>query len=315
MTQTIVKQYRGMPGAEVRGVDEGKRQFVARVVNYNVVDSYGSVWAPGCFADSLKRKMPKVVWAHDWSDPIGIVVDYKDSPEGLDVTVQLDDFADVPRARQCFSQLKSGSMDEFSFGFAREEWSYVDGYAEDAEFPGATEILTRARLDEVSPVLVGAVPNTALLSTRSAERMQRSDAAMLLTRVAAGAMPLSDALRALEAAPMTDPTPTRADALTPATDAATTTDDEATEPTVSSVASGIDAAVDQMLTLLDGVDLTTLPQEVQDALALVEPLDTLADDLLDILGVEDPDEDSEPAGETDPTDADIQAALDLISNL
>ena len=312
-TQTIVKQYRGMPGVEIRSVDEGKRQFVARVCNYNVVDSYGSVWAPGCFAESLKRKMPKVVWAHDWSDPIGIVIAYKDSADGLDVTVQLDDFADVPRARQCFSQLKSGSMDEFSFGFAREEWSFVDGYAEDAEFPGATEILTRARLDEVSPVLVGAVPNTALLSTRSAERMQRSDAAMLLTRVAAGAMPLSDALRALEAAPMTDPITPTTDAATPAD--APAGDDEATEPTVSSVASGIDAAVDQMLTLLDGVDTTALPQEVQDALALVESLDTLADDLLDILGVEDPDEDSEPAGETDPTDADIQAALDLINNL
>lgn len=193
MTQT--KQYRNGANIEIRAVDEGSRQFTARVVNYNVVDSYGTVWLPGCFTESLQRKLPKVVWAHDWTKPIGKVISFDDTPEHLDVTVQLDDFEDVPLARQCFSQLKSGSMDEFSFGFVREEWTYVENAP---DLPGAIETMTKARMDEVSPVLVGAVPNTQLLSTRSAERVARSDAASLLTRVAAGAMPLSEALRVLE---------------------------------------------------------------------------------------------------------------------
>lgn len=182
---------------EIRGIDEEKRQFTARVVNYNVVDSYGSVWAPGVFTRSLERKLPKVTWGHDWLDPIGVVIESTDRADGLDLRVQLDDFDAVPRARQAFAQLKSGSMDEFSFGFKREEWS--EKREDLAPFEGqqyrARELMTEARMDEMSLVLVGAVPGTKVLDVRSQEVV--SDAVTLLTEVRAGRLSVDDAVRQL----------------------------------------------------------------------------------------------------------------------
>jgi hypothetical protein len=66
------------------------------------------------------------------------------------------------------------------------------------------------------------------------------------------------------------------------------------------LALAIDAAVDQALALLTDVDLTSLPDEVQRAIALVQTADAASDDLLDALGVPDPDEDgsSDPAVES-----------------
>ena len=158
-------EHRSVGGAEVRSVDEEKRQVDARAVVYNVVDSYGSVWRPGCFTRSLERKKPSVVWGHDWLDPIGKVIDYRDGPEGLDVTIQLDDFDAVPRARQAFAQFKSGSLTDFSFGFRRVDGGDTRDVDKDA-YPGAREYMTDVDMDEISPVLVGAVPGTAVTGVR-----------------------------------------------------------------------------------------------------------------------------------------------------
>lgn len=67
------------------------------------------------------------------------------------------------------------------------------------------------------------------------------------------------------------------------------------------LALAVDAAVDQALALLADVDLTSLPDEVQRAIALVQTADAASDDLLDALGVPDPDEDTnaESAAATD----------------
>ncbi|GAA1712302.1 hypothetical protein GCM10009765_71770 [Fodinicola feengrottensis] len=191
-------EQRSLPGVELRALDEEKRQFTARVCSYGVADSYGSVWAPGVFTRGLQQKLPKCAWGHDWTEVIGRGISYEEHPDGLDMTVQLDDFDAVPKARQAWAQLKSGSMDEFSFGFARQQWSEK---RDDLELygPDARELMTEARMDEISLVLKGAVPGTRLLSTRSEARMSRESAADLLTRVAAGAMPLVEALRALDA--------------------------------------------------------------------------------------------------------------------
>jgi len=192
MPKTLLNERRAVGHVEVRGLDEEKRQFTARVVNYNVVDSYGSVWAPGVFTRSLERKMPKVTWGHDWLDPIGVVTSFDERADGLDLTVQLDDFDAVPRARQAFAQLKSGSMDEFSFGFKREAWS--EKREDLAPFgDGARELMTEARMDEMSPVLVGAVPGTHTIDVRSAS----ASALDLLTEVREGRMTVEDGVRAL----------------------------------------------------------------------------------------------------------------------
>lgn len=188
--------------------DGAEGQFEARVCNYNVADSYGTVWQPGCFADALREKLPKVVWGHDWHEPIGRVVDYRDSPEGLDVIVQLSDFEAVPRARQCWVQLRDGDLTDFSFGFERREWTMVardeaDQYGELV----ATEFMARAGLDEVSPVLVGAVPGTALIGVRDDQQVPAQTAAAVLTRLGAGEIDLHEALGEIKRAAVDEEAP------------------------------------------------------------------------------------------------------------
>lgn len=75
-------------------------------------------------------------------------------------------------------------------------------------------------------------------------------------------------------------------------------EDDDTDP--GALAQAVDASLDEALELLATVDASTLPAEVQQALALVQAADVAVDELLDALGVVDPDEDgsSEPAPES-----------------
>lgn len=56
------------------------------------------------------------------------------------------------------------------------------------------------------------------------------------------------------------------------------------------LAQGVDAAIDEAIDLLAQVDATTLPEPVQQAIALITSADATVDELLAALGVADPDE-------------------------
>lgn len=77
--------------------------------------------------------------------------------------------------------------------------------------------------------------------------------------------------------------------------------EDATDPSVTAQAA--DAAIDAAIDLFAAVDLTSLPAEVQQAVALVQAADAALDELLDALGVVDPDEDAAASG-VDPAPAD-----------
>jgi HK97 family phage prohead protease len=179
-------------GTNIRPHDVEKRIYAARVVNYGPPDSHGTSWAPGVFAESLKRKMPKSVWSHDPARPIGKVVEFRDTDEGLDVMVQFADLDSVPDARMAYSLLKDEIIDEFSFAFYRE------ADEPDPDHPGVTRI-TRARISEVSPVLTASGQGTGTLAVRSEGTLSRGEADDILRRVAAGELDAQAALAELAA--------------------------------------------------------------------------------------------------------------------
>jgi len=79
----------------------------------------------------------------------------------------------------------------------------------------------------------------------------------------------------------------------------------------ATLALALDASLDEAINLLAAVDAAGLPAEVQQALALLQAADVAADELLDALGVPDPDEDTnaDPAAATDAAKAaDVTAA-------
>lgn len=189
-------EHRAMTGCEVRVSPDSPRTFEAVVLRYGVIDDYKTIFDPGVFTASLEDRMPKITWAHDWSEPIGRWVDHKDTDEELRLIGELDDLDAVPRARQASAQLSSGTIDQFSVGFHREE----GGTYEDDN--GITHFRS-AGLDEVALVLVGAVPGTKLLAVRSAGLIRQVPEAFVIDlakQVASGSLSKAEAAAALDLA-------------------------------------------------------------------------------------------------------------------
>lgn len=195
-TRLGIQEHRLARVGQIRAIEDGGQvgRFAARVMQYNVLDDYKTEFAPGVFNESMAEFMPRITWGHDWHDPLGRWIAYEETDgKYLDLVGQLDDFEAVPRARQAYAQLQSGTISQFSVGFMPL------AYERDNE----TDIITftRARLDEVALVIVGAVPGTELLALRNRPRINiRSNvltldaATSILVKLSQGELDLTDAL-------------------------------------------------------------------------------------------------------------------------
>lgn len=183
--------------ARVTAVDGDGRTFTARAVTYDIVDDYGSVFVRGVFNESLERRLPVIAWAHDWSEPIGRATAWEERDDGLYLTGVLSDPDAVPRARQAMAQLGDGTITDVSVGFSG---TVRRSPTEDElkRWPGATEVITRADLDETSMVLRGAVPGAKVLSLRSGEQVNVDAVVEIAKRKAAGELTDVEAQAALD---------------------------------------------------------------------------------------------------------------------
>ena len=234
--------HRAVPTVHFRALDDKQGRFQARVMHYDVVDDYRTLFAPGLFRESLEARLPRVVWAHDWAEPLGRYIDYDDTATHLDLIGEFDDFDDVPRARQAYAQLKSGTIDEFSVGFMP-----LDG--EEIQRDGDYYFrFTRARLDEVSLVLAGAVPNTQLLAVRSQEMsvvrspvltVPQDFAAQTILDLHSGKLDIADALQQIKTVAVMEETETETETDT---DTEETTDEAVTEDGSDSDNAGTDSS-------------------------------------------------------------------------
>lgn len=86
-------------------------------------DDYGTVPMRGCFAKSIQERGPKsnskykivFLWQHDMSDPIGQIIELEEDDYGLRFKAALD--LGVPSADRCLIQVRSGTVNQFSYGF------------------------------------------------------------------------------------------------------------------------------------------------------------------------------------------------------
>lgn len=164
---------------EVRVIDDEEGTIEVLAVAYGVVDDYGTRFIPGVFNESLEQRLPTLTFGHNWMDPIGRGTSWREDPNvGLYVTFRVDRDPDVPRGRQAWAQMKSGTLDDVSVGFMR----LADRLAEDK----VTDI-TKGELDEVGVVLRGAVPGSKVLAMRAAGGTVDLDATVeLAKKVVAG---------------------------------------------------------------------------------------------------------------------------------
>ena len=154
-------------------VDEAKgivECFVAAVGNK---DSVGDIVVAGAFDASLKRRKPRVVWGHDWNQPIGKVLDIYEVRSGDPRLPQKMKAAGVGGlyARVQFNLKSERGREAFAnilFFGEDQEWSI--GYKTlQADFDNSRQanILKELELYEVSPVLHGANQLTATISVKS----------------------------------------------------------------------------------------------------------------------------------------------------
>lgn len=171
MNQNI--EFKAIPGQfnidEAQGIVEC---FVAGIGNK---DSVGDVLVSGAFSKSLTRRKPRVVWGHNWNDPIGKVLEiYEVAPGdrrlpmkmlnagigGLYARVQFN--LNSEKGREAFANVAFfGQEQEWSIGYKTLD-SIFDPNLQ-------ANILKEVELYEVSPVLHGANQLTGTISVKSDE--------------------------------------------------------------------------------------------------------------------------------------------------
>jgi len=183
--------------ARVASVSDDGRTIEVRAVTYGVVDDYGSVFLPGVFNASLEKRLPTFIWGHSWLEPIGRATAWKDTEEGLELTMRLSDPDAVPRARQAAAQFADGTIDDVSVGFS-DASRRPPTKDEATQWPGVREVIFEGALDETSGVVRGAVPGAKVLSVRSAAEVDLDAVVALAKRVAAGELTQEEAKVAVD---------------------------------------------------------------------------------------------------------------------
>ena len=146
--------------------------FVAAVGNK---DSVGDVVAPGAFDGSLRRRKPRVVWGHDWNQPIGKVLAIEEvgaNDPRLPVKMKQAGVGGLLARVQFNLRSERGKEAFASVAFFGEDQEWSIGYKTiRANFDPQQQanVLEEVELFEVSPVLHGANQLTGTISVKSAD--------------------------------------------------------------------------------------------------------------------------------------------------
>ena len=146
--------------------------FVAGIGNK---DSVGDIVVSGAFTKSLMRRKPRVVWGHNWNDPIGKVLEIYEVPPNdprLPAKMKAANIGGLFAKVQFNLNSEKGKEAFANIAFFGEEQEWSIGYKTlDAIYDNARQanVLREVELYEVSPVLHGANQLTGTISVKSEE--------------------------------------------------------------------------------------------------------------------------------------------------
>lgn len=163
----FVRSVEAMDGT-FKDVDEGRREVLVEFPHERV-DTYKTTFGRDCFRESFDKRMPVMCWQHDLREPIGRATSAQVTPRANELVGKLDDFDSVPLARRAFTQIQSGTLTDFSFGF-RDPL-----YEPHPQHRGVRRI-KRATMKEFSPVTVGSIPGAIATGTREEDLMEEHSA-------------------------------------------------------------------------------------------------------------------------------------------
>lgn len=172
-------KYKSLP-VEYKADSEGTVEAFVSV--FGNVDSYGDRVKLGAFAESIAAKLPKMVWQHDITRPIGKTIAAEELPAGDSrLPDSLKDNGalyvkgvfnlNTTDGRDAYEHIKFGSIDEYSFGYEElESTPLADG----------TKELNKLNIIEWSPVTVGANPMTMTSNVKAMTLEEKLEAAATL---------------------------------------------------------------------------------------------------------------------------------------
>jgi len=132
---------------------------------WGVKDDRGTVAIKGCFAKSIQERGPgsnskyKIVflWQHKQDEPIGQFTELVEDDYGLRFTAILDE---VPTADRALKQIRSGTINQFSYGFTYV-WDKME-FDEDMD----AILMFEAGLWEGSAVTIGSCVETYAIRSK-----------------------------------------------------------------------------------------------------------------------------------------------------
>lgn len=148
---------------EFKDSEDGSGELVARFSTFDITDRDGDIVRASAFDDGQAVPM---VWAHDWTIPIGKGV-VKVKGDHAEFHGQFLSTATAQEARTAIREM--GSLQQWSFGFR------ILDVQDNQQIRGLD--ITAAEIFEVSPVLVGANQETATLAVKSAHVEEDDDEA------------------------------------------------------------------------------------------------------------------------------------------
>lgn len=135
---------------------------------WGVRDDRGTGWLKGTFNKSVRERGPLssanqkivTVWMHDLKDPIGKPVKMGEDDFGAWAVVKFDDPEAVPNAKRAKSQLDSGTLNGWSFGF--------DYVWDKMKYDEKTDTIWGAEADlyEISPITIPSMRETQTIRSR-----------------------------------------------------------------------------------------------------------------------------------------------------
>lgn len=100
--------------------------FTGYASTFGNVDDGGDVVLRGAFANSLAHRVPRLLWQHDMSEPIGKVVGLAEDDRGLHGEFKLSRTA---RGHDAYQLLRDGAIDSMSIGYIPEDQEFDEAHA------------------------------------------------------------------------------------------------------------------------------------------------------------------------------------------
>lgn len=101
--------------------DDESRTVEGWASTFGNKDSYDDIVMPGAFAESIRARMPKMLWQHDSDRPVGVWTAAAETVQGLYVKGTL---LDTTLGADVYKMLKAGAITDMSIGYATKEATY-----------------------------------------------------------------------------------------------------------------------------------------------------------------------------------------------